>query len=963
LNLLKRIQQACLCAGLLLSFNQAAYAFGVQQFIYSDSAKIAEHAKRKQFMQIVGKTNASIFIAAQEDKGLHRVAKDLQRDIEAVTGQKLPIISDLSKITGNAIIIATLEHSNLLKRLQASDKINLSQIRDQWDAYQIELVEQVTDQISKALLIAGSNKRGAIYGTYDISEQAGVSPWYYWADVPVKKAKTLYAQINTSIVEIPKVKYRGIFLNDEAPALTNWVNKNFDGYNHKFYVNVFELMLRLKANYLWPAMWNNAFADDDRMNMVLADEYGIVMGTSHHEPMMRADKEWDRDGEGEWQYSTNQKNLYEFWQRGVKRNAPFEGLYTLGMRGREDSAMQEGENIKLLEQIVTDQRTILATQIKDKNLEDVPQVWCLYKEVQSFYEKGMRVPDDVILLWADDNWGNIRRLPTQTEQARSGGAGVYYHFDYVGGPRSYRWMNVTPIAKIWEQMHQAEVFNANKIWITNVGDLKPMEFPTEFFLKMAWDPQDFNRDNLDAYGIDWATRYFGHTYASQINEIIKTYTRHNQRRKPELMSPEVYSLQNYDEIQTVENELDASVALAESIYKKLDKNKQDAFFQLVLHPIKATSIVTKLYFAVAKNRLYASQGRSYANNYKQLAQDLFKADSKLKAEYDALNGGKWQHFMDQPHIGYNNWNNPPADTMPVLHDYQPHDSAEMGLTVEGETAAFPARASFNLNFDSVADQHRIIELFNRGLAQFNYSVKSSEDWVLIDKPKGRVNSLEQLTARIDWDKLPAGQHQATVSVKGTSWQAAQIKINAIKRPETAIASAKGFVEADGYIAINAASFATETGSNGYHWRTIKGLGRSSDTISVFPKSYLSFEPEQKHPQVAYPVTFFSSGEFETELQVLPTLNYFPDKPVRLGISVNNGPIKVLDLNLNTKMREWDKAVSEGIFKIKTKLNIEHAGQHTIRLHALDLSVGVEKIIINTGGLKPSYLGPPASIQL
>ncbi|WP_440906571.1 glycosyl hydrolase 115 family protein (plasmid) [Catenovulum sp. SX2] len=957
MNLLKLAKQACLSAGLFLSFVQTLHAFGVGQFIYTDKQKI------KPQMEIVGKTNASIFVGANEDKGVLRVAQDLQRDILAITGQTLKIEHDWRKVSGNSIIIATVEHSDLLKQLQASSKIDLSSIKNQWDGYQIQLIEDVSTKVAKALVIAGSNKRGAIYGTYDISEQAGVSPWYYWADVPITQSKSLHAALASPIVEIPKVKYRGIFLNDEAPALTNWVNKNFGGYNHKFYVKVFELMLRLKANYLWPAMWNNAFADDDVQNMVLADEYGIVMGTSHHEPMMRADKEWDRDGEGEWQYSTNRQNLYDFWQRGVKRNAPYESLYTMGMRGREDSAMQEGENIKLLEQIVTDQRQILATTFADKALSDIPQVWCLYKEVQSFYEKGMRVPDDVTLLWADDNWGNIRRLPTQAEQARSGGAGVYYHFDYVGGPRSYRWMNVTPIAKIWEQMHQAYVFNANKIWITNVGDLKPMEYPTEFFLKMAWDPQDFNQHNLDEYGIDWATRYFGNTYAKQINDIIKAYTRHNQRRKPELMSADVYSLLNYNEAQRIEEELDTYVNLAESIYKKLAEKQKAAFFQLVLHPIKATSIVSKLYFATAKNRLYASQGRSYANEYKQLAQDLFKADAALQKQFDALNGGKWQHFMDQPHIGYNNWNNPAANTLPLLYDYQPHNAAEMGLAVEGETDAFPQKASFNLNFDSVAKQQRKIEIFNRGISDFSYSISSSHGWLKLNKTQGSVNKLDKVTVAIDWSKLSQGTHKASIQVKGTSWQAAQVNITAVKRADKTVTTAQGFVEADGYIAINAANFTKATSAKGYNWQEINGLGRCANTIAVFPKSYESFNPEQPHPQVEYPVTFFSTGEFATELQVLPTLNYFPDKPMRLGISVDGGAIQLVDLSLNTKMWQWNQAVSEGIFKVKTKLKITRPGQHIIRLHALDLAVGVEKIIINTGDLKPSYLGPQQSIKL
>jgi hypothetical protein len=294
-------------------------------------------------------------------------------------------------------------------------------------------------------VIAGSDKRGTIYGIYEISEQIGVSPWYWWADVPVARRDSIHIRPGRVVVDSPVVRYRGIFLNDEAPALTGWVHEKFGAFNHEFYAHVFELLLRLRANYIWPAMWlPRAFADDDPGNARLADEYGIVMGTSHHEPMMRAHDEWNRFGKGPWDYSKNDAVLREFWRGGYERSKNYETITTLGMRGDGDEAMSEETNTALLERIVADQRAIISV-ISGKPLSEVPQLWALYKEVQGYYERGMRVPDDVTLLWCDDNWGNIRRLPTPAERARPGGAGVYNHFDYVGGPRNYKWMNVTPI--------------------------------------------------------------------------------------------------------------------------------------------------------------------------------------------------------------------------------------------------------------------------------------------------------------------------------------------------------------------------------------------------------------------------------------------------------------------------------------------------------------------------------------
>jgi hypothetical protein len=370
-------------------------------------------------------------------------------------------------------------------------------------------------------LSTGSNKRGAIYGIYDLSEQIGVSPWYYWADVPVAHKDALFVQAGKFEQGEPPVKYRGIFLNDESPGLSGWVQgkwgetsiKGTANMGSEFYTKVFELILRMKGNYLWPAMWNNAFNEDDPQNPKLADEYGIVMGTSHHEPMIRAQKEWTRHGKGPWNYNTNPDVLRSFWEEGIKRNKDFESIVTIGMRGDGDMPMAPANdmpaNIRLLEKIVADQRELIAKHV-NPDVTKVQQMWALYKEVQDYYDAGMRVPDDVTLLWCDDNWGDIRRLPTPEERMRSGGAGIYYHFDYVGGPRNYKWLNTNPISKVWEQMNLALEYDARRIWIVNVGDLKPMEFPIEFFLSYAWNPKRWPQTKISEFTQLWAEREFGH---------------------------------------------------------------------------------------------------------------------------------------------------------------------------------------------------------------------------------------------------------------------------------------------------------------------------------------------------------------------------------------------------------------------------------------------------------------------
>ena len=526
--------------------------------------------------------SAEIYISPSEYEGVKRAAVDLKNDLQNVTGSDIIINITDNVTTHDEIIIAgTLGKSVLIDRLVSEKKIDTTSLTNKWDAYTIQILEKPFPGVQKALVIAGSNKRGTIYGIYNVSEKAGVSPWYWWADVPVKKHKALFVNAGTKLYDEPAVKYRGIFLNDEAPALAGWVYEKYGGFNHKFYEKVFELILRLKGNFLWPAMWNNNFNDEDSLNEKLADEYGVVMGTSHHEPMTRAWKEWPKYGHGAWNYQTNDSVLRGYWKNGIKRMKDYETVVTLGMRGDGDEVMSDTANIGLLERIIADQRKILA-DVTGRQVESIPQVWALYKEVQDYYDRGMQVPDDITLLLCDDNWGNIRRLPLLDSKPRRGGYGIYYHFDYVGGPRNYKWLNTTQIERTWEQMHLAYEYNTKQIWIVNVGDLKPMEFPISFFLDYAWNPNEWNADNLQGYYKKWSAQQFGNEYADDVADIIKKYTKYNSRKKPELLEPGTYSLVNYREAERVSEEYNKLNQSALKIYNSLSGEYKDTFFQLVL---------------------------------------------------------------------------------------------------------------------------------------------------------------------------------------------------------------------------------------------------------------------------------------------------------------------------------------------------------------------------------------------
>ncbi len=658
-------------------------------FISTQAQQVISDKPQPGSLEIVSANSNAIICTDPEDLSLiQRSAAWLQNDIEMVTGKKLSLSTSLPSTAKNIIIIGTIEKSKLIQQLIQQKKLNVDKVKNKWDAYLIQIIANPFKGISNAIVITGGNKRGAAYGALELSKQIGVSPWYWWADVPVKKKTALFFKTGTIVSDAPKVKYRGIFINDEAPAFSGWTKEKFGGVNHLVYEKMFELILRLKGNYLWPAMWGNAFNDDDTMNPVLADEYGIVMGTSHHEPMLRAQQEWKRYGKGRWDYDSNEVVLKDFWRKGIENMGTHESIVTVGMRGDGDMPMTRGTATALLERIVKDQRQILE-EVTGKPASQTPQLWALYKEVQDYYDKGMRVPDDVTLLLCDDNWGDIRKLPRVTDKPRTGGYGIYYHFDYVGGPRNYKWLNTNPIPRVWEQMHLAYEYGVRNIWIVNVGDLKPMEFPISFWFDYAWNPDRIEADDLQKYTEQWAVDQFGNKHAKEIAEIISKYTKYNGRRKPELLDANTYSLQNYNEAERVTEDWNDLLTKAEKINDDLPAEYRDAYFELVLHPVKACANLQELYTAVAKNKYAYSNKWAEAYQYADKAKQFYMTDSLISVQYHELAGGKWNHMMDQTHIGYTYWQQPPRQRMPEVK-YVPQDSI-----VNKPNAAFPdvARAT------------------------------------------------------------------------------------------------------------------------------------------------------------------------------------------------------------------------------------------------------------------------------
>jgi hypothetical protein len=582
---------------------------------------------------------------------------------------------------------------------------------------------------------------------------------------------------------------------------------------------------------------------------VLADEMGVVIGTSHHEPMARAHVEWSRYGKGEWNYQTNKKVLKRFWTEGFKRAYGTECLITVGMRGDGDEPMSEESNIKLLEKIISDQRSIIS-KISGKDAAKTPQVWALYKEVQDYYDKGMHVPDDVTLLLCDDNWGNVRKLPLPDAPKRKGGYGMYYHFDYVGGPRNYKWINVSQVQRIWEQMSLTYRHGVDKLWIVNVGDLKPMEYPISFFLDMAWNPNQFTADNLREHTEKWCAEQFGEKYAKESARLIDTYTKYNHRITPELLNDTIYSLENYNEFQQVTSDYVKLALDAFRLYQQIPDETKDAFDELVLFPINACSNLYEMYFAVAKNKQLAKQNNPEANIWADEVKKCFERDSLLTLHYNTeIAGGKWKHMMDQIRIGYTYWQEPKQRIMPEV----------------------------------------------------KYVTTSADE------------------------------------------------------------KNKKFVESDGYISIEAEHFNRAKGNERIEWKVIPNLGKTLSGVTTFPQN--EYPTPEDSIYLEYDVITRSTGNFPIHVLVSPTLNFNNNKGLRYGISVDNQEEKIVNMNGKYDTKLLEKWQAQRINETITTHVFQSAGKHTIRFRVLEPGIVLQKIIIDTGNLKKSYLGAPESKRM
>ncbi|MFE2264252.1 glycosyl hydrolase 115 family protein [Streptomyces griseosporeus] len=975
-----------------------------------------------------------VLVDAADHPGVRRVAADLRADIERVTGVRPAAERGSAR---EIAIVGTVGHSPLLDGLIEAGKLDVSAIRGTWETSLQTVVEHPLPGVDRAFVIAGSDQRGAIFGAYDVSRGIGVSPWHWWDDVRPVQRRQIFVRPGAWTQGTPAVKYRGVFINDENPNLGTWAPQFFGpgkapgyegGFNADFYAKVFELLLRLKANYLWPAVWGRAFAEDDPANHARATEYGIVVGTSHEAPMMRGIEEWNRHavpakrdaagnivtpghdpygGTGEWSFRRNRAAIEAYWREGVRRMADqgIEGVVTLGMRGNGDTSLPDGDAIELMHEIIATQRRIIAEVTGSET--SVPQVWTLYKEVQRYWTRGLRAPDDVTVVLCDDNWGNIRMHPDPAEPPRTGGYGLYYHFDYVGDGRNYKWVDTVNLPNLWDQLHQAVAYGNTTLWVTNVGDLKGNELPTHFFMDYAWNPGRWTLGALPEWERRYAALHFGEEHAEAIAGLLARYGHLQHRRKPELLNRRITldpakdlatddSAVLYDDQQTpfhwgelerVTEEWRRLGRDAARVARALPASASDAWFELVGYNIQATANLYELREAEFTNLLYARQGRAAANDLAAKAEAGLAEDFRLQDVFNQeIAGGKWKDFQLQPHIDYGDverygpnapWQQPERDNVaipdvlfPAVRRIEVPDVAEMGVAVTGSEDWWPGSGEPGPVLPEFSPYRTdptetYIEIFNRGTRAFPYRITASVPWLRVDRPRGTVRQQTRVGVTVDWAKVPAGRAEGRLTVEGAG---RTVTVRAVASPLSP-RGLKGFVEAGGYVAIDAEHYTRAVGTRDIGWLRVDRLGRTGAGMTPVPVTAPAQTPGGNGPRLEYDVTLLTPGEVTVWAYLSPRNPALARPGLRYAVSFDDAPPQTVDVIAVTGPddgglnRRWERHTSDNVNRTSTRHRIAEAGVHRLRFWMVDPTVVVQRLLIDTGGLPDTYLGPLESHRI
>ncbi len=927
---------------------------------------------------VCAKKAAPIYLEPTAYEGVSRIAGKVCEDIEKVSGvcPELVVQEDMPEKEG--ILVATAGRSALLERLEEDGMLITSDLKGLYEVYRIATICAEGREI---LVIAGSDKRGTIYGLFALSEAIGVTPWGYWADVmPQRKEEVTIPEELLKTSKEPSVRYRGFFINDEFPSFGNWTMEKFGGFTAEMYDKVFELLLRLKGNYLWPAMWVSSFPLDGPglLNAELADLYGVVIGNSHHEPCLRASEEWDKvRGEdsiygNEWNYVTNREGLLRYWEDGLKRSGKYEGIITVGMRGERDSMMLGpdatlAENIDLLKDIITEQKKLIQKHV-DEDLSRVSLMLALYKEVEAYYYGDETTPglkdwdglDGITLMLCEDNYGNMRTLPTEEMRSHRGGFGMYYHFDYHGGPISYEWVNSTPIAKVWEQMSEAYEYGIRDIWIVNVGDLKPQEFPLSYFMNLAYDFDTFGTSAPNQTWV-YTQRFVENQFAGAFQsngqmteqnwfamaaEVLEEYTRINGMRRPEALCADVYHPVHFDENRRMYKRAERLSEKCNLLREMCKEEMLPAFIELVYFPALASANLLKMQLAAGMNAFYAKEGWMVANSYADIVEEAIAYDKTLTEEYNSVADGKWNHMMSSNHVGFVNWNDEGWSYPEVTRVKQKQESC-LGIRIVGEEEIKVVDAQHS------AAEHTCSVSCKAGTLTIEILASSSQD-LLKEQEFHRIHYCDGKPGNEELIKVDLGQGR-------------EYRLRLIRVAPKLIAHISDKVSKEGaYIVWEAGEFTSKTKVEEASYKLLTDYGRVKETLKVFPCTR-SFMPEEavahNSPEVIYEVEACSEGDYTLTLHVSPTNPRFPGDPQRIavGVSEKMQVISTLPAGFdagNCHNPQWNENVLDNIRKIDVKLHLSE-GINRIHVAAVDAGVMLQRMVLCAPmeEVPVSYLGP------